>query len=652
MVKIVHNVFLLVWACSVLVHGADVNSLEFELISDVEIEKCADTNPDNGCFSYSGIPDVLPRANVQNDASNVRQNVLQENQALGNSRLLDMSALSTAVNSVEVNEGFSVSASSSASLSLSLPGTSTSTSTSTVTDSSISSLQVQPSAGSAKRACDTEVKEDGEQRARKRQKTSASEGNTALMDEAEVCMAVKEFNRRFGDGKKVMSHTPPGIAEFVKNLAQRALTSAHSSKIVELCTASEEWRGHSVFWILLMFFMDTMCLEIADLNRTENKKTVVLRDRKIYGKPLSKCTKDYIYKNTDKFRVAEQIEIQCSLSILESRGTENVLAVFRWLLYHVKIECVGITCDLRKTEMSSNTLRRQMTALTKEWRERRVRIDSLFLCIDPAEYMDATTVVKECSSIPVLKIHFIDADLWQIDDRKQELEALLLHCPALKELSLFGVCANISHIRMITATLPHLVHLEVGVLSLDNLVLDQKKEKESMPVFPGLKTLKLPSMYNYSYASIEKLVDVFPNLKCVQISAKNITSLLIYALSKLPLLRSLEIVNSFLSVETAEYLLEKLPSLECFSFGVKELDRTLAHGLSKHAGIHTLNLKGRYTPDFLSSLLQPSPLMSTLKVLCLWRNSGSSYRGKFSTKDLSSKKTAMMKFGCAVKIKH
>ncbi|KAI5189770.1 hypothetical protein NECID01_0676 [Nematocida sp. AWRm77] len=644
MVKAIYYAWMILLKCTVLVHSTDFDSLDFEVTDELEM-MYADINPDNFYSDYFGILDSLSRDDWQNDARSAQQSVLQEEHALESSCALDVPALSNAVNTMAIDEGsFS---SDSVSASLSLPGTSTA--------SAISSVQVQSPAGSAKRACDTAEKKDREQGTRKKQKTNttatstATVANSALMDETEVCMAIEEFGRYFGKDAKVSGYMPRGMPEFAEYLAQRGLASVHSREIVELCTASKQWLGRHVFWRMLMLFVDTLSLELTDLNQLEDKKTVVLRDR-TSKQPLSEYRKKYIYYVIAKFRAAERMEMQCSLNVLEDRGTAGVLGVLRWLLHHVKIECVGITCDLTEAGMTSEVLGRQVEALTQEWRGSKVHIDSLSLHFNFAQYKDASVVVKEYPWITVLKMHFIGASRHSVDTRKQALEALLLHCPALEQLGVFGVRVSVEHIRAIAAMLPQLVLLEVSFLSLKKLVLGQKEEEESMQVFPGLKTLKLVKIYNYSDAGIVALVCLFPSLQSMQIPSRYVTTPLIDALSNLHLLRSLKTVNSLLSIETAVYLLEKLPTLECLSIGVKELDRTLAHGLSKHAGIHTLNLRGNYTPDFLSSLVQPSPLMSTLKVLCLWRNSGTSYRSNFSTKDISSKDTAMKKFGCAIKI--
>ncbi|KAI5192700.1 hypothetical protein NECID01_2049 [Nematocida sp. AWRm77] len=520
------------------------------------------------------------------------------------------------------------------------------------------------SSSAAKKLHEEAEKEDGEQGAHKKQKTNtnttatstAAETNTALMDETEVCMAIKEFNRYFEDDTKILSYMSRFIMSFAEDLAQRGLASVHSSKIVELCMASEKWRGHNVFWRMLLFFMDTMSLEVVEVNRLEDKKTVVLRDRKIRDKPLSEYPKDQIYRNIAKFRGAERMEMQCSLNVLKDRGTADVLGVLRWLLHHVNIRCVGITCDLTEVGMNSAMFGRQVEALSKEWRGSRMRIDSLTLRFNLAHYKNAAVIAKECPCISVLKIHFIGAGLWLVDDRNQALEALLLYSPALKELSVVGLSIGIEHIQTIVAMVPQLVLLEVEFLTLDKVGLYQKEErenkrKEAPSEFPNLSTLKTSGLYNCA-DSIENLACVFPNLEYVQIPSRYVTTSLIDALSSLHLLRSLETVNGTLSTETIEYLLDKLSSLECLSVGVDELDSKLVHALSKCTGMHTLNLRGIYIPGFLASLLQPSPLMSTLKVLCVYRHFNIYYRrGKLSTKDLSSKKDAMKNFGCAVEIR-
>ncbi|KAI5189934.1 hypothetical protein NECID01_0729 [Nematocida sp. AWRm77] len=634
MTKIAPNMFLLIWAHALLVCSADFSSLDFELTDELEM-MCAYINPDNFYSDYSDILDFLPRDNVQK--------VLQEEQALKNSCALEVPEPSNTVNSVVVNNSSSVPAS------LSLPSTSPASGT--------SSAQVQSPAGSSKRACDTAEKEDREEKARKRQKTEtttlmAAEANSALMNEAEVYMAVEKFRRYFGEHTKFVSCMQQGALELAKDLAQRGLISTYSRKIMELCTASEKWLGHNVFWKMLMFFVDMISLEVVELNQLENKKTVVLRNR-TNKKPLSECTDRNICRTVVKCRGTEQMEMQCSLNVLEDRGTTDMLGVLRWLLYHVKIECVGITCDLTEEGMSSVVFGRQVGTLTKEWRGSRVRIDSLALHFRLAQYKEAAVVVKECPRILMLKIHFINDSMYRVGDRKQALEALLLHYPALEQLSVSGLCISIEHIQTIAAMLPQLELLEVEFLNLERPELDLKKEKKLMPVLPNLKTLKLPSIYKYLDALIKNLAYIFPNLKFVQISAMYVMPFLINALSKLPHLQSLEIINGLLLIEIVEYLLEKLPSLKCLSVGVYKLDNKLAHTLSKYTSMHTLNLRGQYTPGFLASLLQPSPLMCTLKVLCIWRNSGSCYtKGTLSAEDLSSKKAAMKKFGCAVELRH
>ncbi|KAI5193235.1 hypothetical protein NECID01_2186 [Nematocida sp. AWRm77] len=614
-------VWIVILSFTGLVCSSDIDSLAFEVTNEVEM-MCPYVNPDSLYSDYSDILEFLPTDDLQS--------VLQEEQARESSCALDVPVFSNAVNSADIIEELSAF--------LSFP--------STGTDTAISSVQVQSTVGSAKRACDAV-----ENTAKRQKKKTKATANTALMDEAEVRMAVEEFRRCFGPGVKIWRHLPRPIIKFANNLAQRGLTSAHSSKIVELCTASEEWLDHYVFWRMLLLFVDTMSLEVTELNRLEDKKTVVLRDRKPSAKPLSEGTKHYIGRSIAKCRGAKRMEIECSLNVLEGRDTADVLAVLRWFLYHVKIECVGITCDLTEAGMSSAVFGRQMQALTKEWRETRVRIDSLALRFRLTQYKDAAVIVKECSWATVLKIHFIGARLCQDNDINQMLKTLLLHCPTLDQLSVFGFHVSIEHIRTIAAMLPQLMILDVGFLSLDRLLLGQKKEKESMPVFPGLKTLKLASMYSYLDASIKNLACLFPNLKFVQIPSRHVTTPLIDALSSLRLLRTLEVVDSTLDTETAVYLLDKLPNLECLSVGVSNLDIKLAHALSKYVGMHTLKLRGYYTAGFLASLLRPSPLMSTLKVLSVWRNSGSYRKGNFSIEDKHSKDTAMKNFGCEVEIR-
>ncbi|KAI5192489.1 hypothetical protein NECID01_1956 [Nematocida sp. AWRm77] len=649
-IVIVQNIFLLVWACAVLVCGSSFESLDFEL-TDI----CADINLDVLDVFYSDHSDILDsllRDDVQNDDSSAWQSVLQEEQALESPCALDPPGPSNAVNTVGGNEDSSASASAY----LSLPNTNTSSNSNSSTGSSIFSVQVQPLVGSAKRACDRVEKEDQEQKMAKVQKTkttaTATEANTALMDEAEVCMAVEKFNRFFGDDTNISGYMPQGMLRFAEDLTQRGLASTHFSKIVELCTASEQWLGHDVFWRMLMFFVDTMPLEVATSNRLEDKKTVVLRNRTSKN-PLSECARQHISNTIAKCRGAERIEIQSSLSFLESRGAADVPTILKWLLHHVKIECVGISCDLTEAGMSSAVLGRQVEALSKEWRGNSVHIDSLALYFRVAQYMTAAEILKESLWVTVLKMHFIDAILCQDDTRNQALKALLVHCPTLEQLSVFGPNIGIDHIQTIAAMLPQLVLLEVEFLTLNKLELSQKNVKEAIPVFPGLKILKLVQTYNYSDAGMEKFMRLFSSLENVQISAIDVASPLIDVLSTMRLLRSLEIVNGSLPIETTEYLLEKLPSLECLSVGVKDLDCKLAHALSKCTRMHTLKLRGKYTPGFLASLLQPSPLMSTLKVLSVCRNAGPSYRkSNFSAEDKHSKKTAMKKFGCAVEIKH
>ncbi|KAI5188998.1 hypothetical protein NECID01_0353 [Nematocida sp. AWRm77] len=641
MSKIAHNMFLLIWACAVLGCCSNIDTLDFELTDEPEMV-CADRNTDNVCSSYSNILDSLPRANLQNDANGAQQNVVQESQAPGDLRSLDAPGPSNTVNDLENNEDFSGSAS------LSLPRTSTST------GSSISSVQVQSTVvNGTKRINEETERTDGEQKTRKRRKTktTGSKANTALMGETKVRMAVKKFNRCFRVHAMVWSLTPSFIVGFAEDLAQRGLTSVHSREIVEKCTVSEKWLGQNVFWRMLLFFVDTLSLEVAILNQAEEKKTVVLRDR-IREKPLSECRREHICKTIAKARGAKRMEIKCTLNFLERRSTADVPAILKWLLHHVNIRCVGITCNLTEAGMNSAVLGRYLADLTIEWRGSRARIDSIALHFNFAQYKDAAVIVKEFPDISVLKLHIIATDPQETGVINQVLEALLLHCPALEQLSVFGIRVGIIHIQIITAMLPQLVLLEVGVLDLEKLGLGLEEEKEAMPVFPGLKTLKTLSLYNYSDTGIEKFASLFLSLEYVQISANNVASSLIDVLSKLRFLRSLEIVNGLLSIEPAECLLEKLPSLECLSVGVYKLDNKLAHVLSKYAGMHILNLRGYYTTGFLASLLQPSPLMNTLKVLSLFRHSNIYYkRGNFSTEDISSKDTAMENFGCAVKIR-
>ncbi|KAI5188997.1 hypothetical protein NECID01_0352 [Nematocida sp. AWRm77] len=618
--------------CTVLGGSADISSLDFELTDLCMIEMCAGINPDNFCSDYSDILDSL--------AGDTSQNVLQEEQALENSCGLDVPALSNAVNTVGGNEDSSVS------VSVSLPGTCTSSNSNTNSspDSSVSSVQVQSSAGSAKRACDTAEKKNRKQKARKRQKTNtttstAAEANTALMNETKACMAVEKFNRCFRENTMVWIRLPPDMVGFAEDLAQRGLTSAHSSKIVELCMASKQWLGHDVFWRMLMFFVDTMSLELTDLNQLEDKKTVVLRNR-TSKKPLSKCTAQYIRYSIAKFRGTERMEIQCSLNVLEGRGTADVLGVLKWLLFHVKIEYVGIICDLTEAGMPSKMIGRQIEDLIKEWKGNSVHIDTLTLCFKPAQGAAAARILKQCPSISVLKIRFIAAGLCQADNINQALKALLLHCPALEQLSVFGLDISIIHIQIVVSMFPQLALLEIESFVSDEDLWVQRKEM--LPTFLGLKTLKISNIHRCSDIALEIFVGLFPSLKSVQISVSDVVSPLIDVLSKLRYLRSLEIINGTLSTETAEYLLDKLPALEYLSVGVKDLDNKLAHALSKCTGMHTLKLKGNYIPGFLASLLQPSPLMNTLKVLSLFRHSSHSYkRGKLSANDKHSKKVAM-----------
>ncbi|KAI5190632.1 hypothetical protein NECID01_1073 [Nematocida sp. AWRm77] len=623
-IVIVHNVFLIAWACPVLVCGTDVNNCAFEPISYVEM-MWAGINSDNFCSNYSAIPDFIARDTLPNE--------VQENPTLGDFGSLDTLAPSNAVNTVNANENFS----------LSLPGTSTGT------GSSISSVQVQSTAGNATKRINEETERtDGEQKTHKRQKkqTTGSKANTSLIDEAEARLIIEDFNKQFGDAAKVIFHLSVYMAKFAKDLAQRALTSAHSSKIVEQCMASEKWRGHNVFWRILMFFLDTQSLEIVSLNQLENKTNIVLRNRKKDSKSLSEYSYGSINNIINDSRNAKRIEIKCSLSFLERRSTTDIYSVLRWLLYHVKIERVGITCDLTEAGMNSKIFGKQIAVLTKEWRESRVCIDSLTLRFAHAQHMTAAEIVKECPRIPVLKIHFISVDLCQSDAIQQTLKKVLLHCPALKHLSVFGVGIGIEHIHTIVKLLPQMVFLEVEFLFY------YKKEwlqrKESPPVFPGLSALKLHTIHSCP-SSIENLVCLFPSLQRIQLASKNAKTHLIDALSNLPHLRSLGIINGFLPIETIECLLGKLSSLEYLSVGVKELDCKLAHALSKYAGMHTLMLRGSYIPGFLASLLQPSPLMSTLEFLdvcryCITRKS------RLTPEDKHSKTAAMKNFGCKIQM--
>ncbi|KAI5189606.1 hypothetical protein NECID01_0629, partial [Nematocida sp. AWRm77] len=540
--RVLYYLWIILLGCVVLVYGSDFDSLGFEL-TDI----CADINLDNFYCDYSDLLDSLDGGSLLS--------ALQAKKTLGCSSALDTPGPSNAMNAVDVNEGSSASAP----VSLSLPGTSPSTSPgpSTGADagsaSFISSVHAQSPASSAKRACDTTKKKEGKQRARKRQKTTTTvaETNTALMDGEEARMAIENFNRRFGKHKKVMCRTPTGMPEFSKDLAQRGLTSVCSREIVEQCTASEHWLGHNMFWRMLMFFVDTLSLEIADSNRLEGKKTVVLRDRKLHKKPLSECSYKSMWNVISRYRDAERMEIQCSLNFLEGRSTVDVLCVLRWLLYHVKIEYVGIACDFTEPQITSEVLIRQIADLIKERRGSRVRIDSLALHFTLAQYMAAAGIVKKCPWITVLKIHFIDDDLYGDDDIEKALESLLPHCPALDQLSVFGIRIGIDHIQIITEILPQLVVLEVELLNLSMLTFGQKEKKksnrEAVPTeFPNISTLKVSDLYNYSGPGIKKFMGLFPNLKSIQILASFVTIPMIDALSRLRLLRSLEILNGTL----------------------------------------------------------------------------------------------------------
>ncbi|KAI5189349.1 hypothetical protein NECID01_0544 [Nematocida sp. AWRm77] len=633
MAKIVENSLLLVWTCAVLVCSTYIDIFDFELIDEIEM-MYASINPDNVCSSQSSILNSLPRDNLQN--------VMQEKQTLDESCSLDVTVPLKTLDSVGINED------SSASASLSLPSTRTSTSSNSGTSSSISSVQVQPPTDSSKRACDTEEKKDSEQKAGKKQKTNTTitiaEANNSLMDEAEADLVVMKFVRCFRDDKKIWIRTPSGMVGFAEDLAQRALTGVHSSKIVDLCTAPEQWLGHDVFWRMLLFFVDTLSLEVSVLNRLENKKTVVLRNRKPREKPLSEYKIDHIYKAIAKYQGAERMEIQCNLSFLEGNGTEDVFSVLRWLLYHVNIQFVGISCNLTEASMNSAVLGRQVESLSKERGEKRVCIDSLTLYFTLAQHIEAVKIVKECPSIPVLKISFIPPNQWHADDRKQLLVALLAHSPALEQLSVLGIHTSIDHIRTIAAMLPQLVLLEVELLSLE-------EEEESMLVFPDLQTLKLLNIYTHPDVGIKNLISLFPNLKHMEIAASDVTINWIYALSTLRYLRSLEVINGSLTTETAECLLDKLPALECLSVGVNRLNNAFSQSLSRCTSMHTLKLRGYYAPGFLASLLRPSSLMRTLKVLDIHRYHKNE-TNRLSAEDKFSMKIAKKNFRCAVTIRY
>ncbi|KAI5189524.1 hypothetical protein NECID01_0547, partial [Nematocida sp. AWRm77] len=91
----------------------------------------------------------------------------------------------------------------------------------------------------------------------------------------------------------------------------------------------------------------------------------------------------------------------------------------------------------------------------------------------------------------------------------------------------------------------------------------------------------------------------------------------------------------------------------CLSVGVKELGNKLVHALSRCTGMHTLILRGNYTAGFFSSLLQASPLMSTLEALSVCRNTVScNKKDSLSAEDKRSKKDAMKKFGCIVETRY
>ncbi|KAI5188450.1 hypothetical protein NECID01_0081 [Nematocida sp. AWRm77] len=514
--------------------------------------------------------------------------------------------------------------------------------------SSYSGTYTQVSGSSdAKRAHEEEERTDGGKNVDKRQrvKTKALKVNASLMDKTEACLVIEEFNRYFEGNAKVVSCMQQGMLELANDLAQRGLSSLHSREIIENCTASEKWLGGYVFWKMLLLFVDALSLDLTISNRLEDKKTVVLRVRRIREKSLSKHTDRHIYKTISKCRDAERMEIECNLSFMEEKGAENVLAVLRWLLYHVKIECVGIACDLTEAGMNSEVFERQLATLTQEWKGSRVRIDSLALRFSLAQYKEAAEIVKEYSSIPVLKIHFIDVSLLQDDDINQALETLLLNCSGVEQLSVFGAIIDTTHIRTITAMLPQLVFLKVESLTSEC----QKEEEESMPVFSGLKTLKISTEYKFSGIDIKKLVCLFPNLQTIQMPAKYVSYSRLDALSKLSHFRSLETVNGLLLIETVEYLLETLPTLECLAVEVHKLNNNLAQVLSKYVGMHTLKLRGKYTSGFLASLLRPSPLMSTLRVLEIYRYSIDT-TNSFTLEDQRSRQEAMKKFGCMVQI--
>ncbi|KAI5190908.1 hypothetical protein NECID01_1203 [Nematocida sp. AWRm77] len=428
MVSAIYCAWLILLKGTVLAHSTDIETLDFELTDELEI-MCADVNPGSFYSDYSGILESPPRDN--------QKNMLQENQTPGDSYSVNLSGPSCTVNSVVANDV------SSTSLSLSLPSTSTSTST----DSTISSVQVQSSADSIKRACDQTETHNGEKtKTRKIQKamTMNAEANTALMDETEACLTIEEFGRYFRDGTKYSGYMSRDMLGFAEDLAQRGLTSAHSRKIVDLCTASEQWLGHSVFWRMLLFFVDTLSLELTDLNQLEGKKTIALRDR-ICSKSLSECADRSIYNTIDKVQDAVRMEIQYNLGFLEDKGTEDAFSVLRWLLYHVNIRRVEIICDLTKQEIDLAIFRRQLTALTKEKRGNRVYIDSLALYFKLAQHMAAAEIIKHTTSITMLKIGFLPMNIHQIDSIDHILETLLSQHLELEKLCVSGVRLGIKY---------------------------------------------------------------------------------------------------------------------------------------------------------------------------------------------------------------
>ncbi|KAI5189584.1 hypothetical protein NECID01_0607 [Nematocida sp. AWRm77] len=636
MVKI-HCVAFLVCVLVRYACAADISGLDDEMI-----DICLDVNLDAFCFDYSNILD--------SPSGNSLLDMLQENQTPDDSYALEAPVLSNALDSVGINEGSSVS------FSLSSPSTSASTIASTSTCSSIPSVQGCFSAGSAKRACDMEEKKDREQMVHKRQKTNTilSEANTGRMDKKEVCLVIEEFNRYFMYGVNVWVYIPLNVTEFAKNIAQRGLTSAYSKEIIKQCTASKEWLGHKFFWRVLIFFLNTLSLDIVTSNQLEDKNTIILKDRKIRSKLLLDYTRYHMCRSVSKCQGATKMEINCSLNILEDRSTADVFSVLRWLLYHVNIGHVSIVCDLTKTPISSNAFGRQIAALTKNWKGSRLCIDSLTLHFVLTQHMNASAIVKEFPSIPALKIYFRVSCHYQFGDVNQALKALLLNCPALEQLNIFGVYIGIGHIQMIVSILPKLVLLEVESLNLDMLQLCQRKkeerERETVSTeFPSIRTLKLLNLSNYKNGNIERFVGFFPSLNFVKLPTKYVSASLINAFSRLPYLRSLKIIDGLLLTETAVFLIEKLPNLETLCLGVKKLDAPLLQAFSKCTTMHILQLRGHYNTGFLSSLVCSSPLMNTLKVLDVYRYSKSGTT-KLTPKDLSSKKTAMNNFGCVINI--